>query len=85
MSEAEFNSHRRQMAADPDPAVKIVHLLRMLVQIAAILANSWGAKIKLTDKHLDPWQDAKDQADGTKGRRLRDRLLAAFMVPSRKK
>lgn len=85
MSEFEFQSHRRQLAADPEPSVKIVHLLKLLVQIAAILANSWGAKIRLTEKHLDPWEDAKQEADGTKGRRLRDKLLAAFMVPSGKK
>ncbi len=85
MTEGEFQSHRRQLAVDPEPMVKVVYLLQLLVQIAAILANAWGAKIRLTEKHLDPWEDAKQQADGTKARRLVDRLRAAFMAPSKRK
>lgn len=59
MTEAEFQSHRYQMAVDPDPDERIVYLLKLAVPLLAAVVNSWGGKVKITDQHLDPWESAR--------------------------
>lgn len=60
MTEAEFHAHRVQMATDPDPDEKTRHLMMVAVRLLQCLANTWGAKVRLEDRHLDPWgEDAK--------------------------
>lgn len=77
MTEAEFGSYRRAMALDPGPEVKIAHLLKMAVPILATLANSWGAKFRITAEHLDPWETARDKAHAASAAADRVNLWAA--------
>ena len=63
MTEAEIQGHHRRRLLDPGGDEKTAHLLKIAVPLLATIANSWGAKIRLKDQMLDPWEHHKKGND----------------------
>lgn len=78
MTEAEFQSHRNLMALDPDPTVKIAHLLRLGVPAMMAAANGLGAKFRVTADQLDPWEAEKSGRSAAKRVQLFAELVFGF-------